>query len=306
MDKLTGMKVFSAVARLGSFSAAARELEISRAMTSKYINDLEANLDARLLNRTTRKLHLTEVGQAYFEKIETILTDIEEADNSVTELQSEPMGTIKIMSPPSFGSFHLARAISGYKTQYPKVKIEIILTDRIPDLIEDGMDIAIQLGELNDSNSIARKLSASRLVICGSPEYFKNNNIPETPDQLIEHNCLKLIQKLPISDWKLKIEGKEKKIDVSGNLKSNMADTLRIAAINGCGLIQLPSYMVGLDIKSGRLKPVLEQYEPGKLPIYVLYAHRKYLSAKIRTFIDYIQSYFQSPPYWDKWTNTDQ
>jgi len=300
MDKLTGMKVFSAVARLGSFSAAAIELKISRAMASKYINDLEANLDARLLNRTTRKLNLTEVGQAYFEKIDTILTEIDEADRSVTELQTEPMGTIKIMSPPSFGSFHLARAISGYKEQYPNVSIELILTEGMPDLIEGGVDMAIQMGELKDSNVIARKITSSRLVVCGSPDYFKKNKIPKTPQQLKEHNCLKLIQSLPISDWKLKVKGKETKIDISGNLKSNMADSLRIAAIKGCGLIQLPSYMVGLDLKSGRLIPVLEKYEPEELAIHAIYAHRKYLSAKVRTFFNYIQSYFQSPPYWDK------
>ena len=301
MDKLTGMKVFAAVARLGSFSAAASDMNISRAMASKYINDLESNLGARLINRTTRKLNLTEVGQAYYEKISNILTEIDEVDLSVTELQTEPMGTLKIMSPPSFGSFHLARAITGYKEQFPNVNIELILTDSIPDLIEEGMDMAIQLGTLEDSNVVARQLSTSRLVVCGSPEYFNKNPAPKTPHQLRDHNCLTLIQPLPISDWKLKINGEEKKIDVSGNLKSNMADSLRIAAINGCGLIQLPSYMIGLDIKSGRLVPVLEDFEPDELPIHALYAHRKYLSAKVRTFIDYIQSYFRSPPYWDEW-----
>ena len=304
MDKLTGLKIFSAVAHLGSFSAAARELNISRAMASKYISDLEANLNARLLNRTTRKLSLTEVGQAYFEKIDTVLAEIEEADRSVMELQTEPRGTIKIMSPPSFGSFHLARAISGYKDTYPKVKIELILTDGMPDLFEVGVDMAIQLGEIEDSNVIARKISSSRLVICGSPDYFKKHEPPETPEQLKQHNCLKLIQSFPISDWRLNIKGKETRIEVAGNLKSNMADSLRIAALNGCGLIQLPSYMVGLDIKSGRLLPVLEKYEPDKLPIYALYAHRKYLSTKVRTFFNYIQDYFQSPPYWDQWMFT--
>ena len=304
MDKLTGMKVFAAVSRLGSFSAAAEELKISRAMASKHVGDLEADLNARLLNRTTRKLSLTEVGQAYFDKIDTILAEIEEADHSVAELQTEPRGTIKIMSPPSFGSFHLARAISGYKDTYPGVKIELILTDGMPDLFEGGVDMAIQLGEIGDSNVIARKISSSRLVICGSPEYFRKHHPPGKPEDLGEHNCLKLIQSFPITDWRLKIDGKDNRVDVSGNLKSNMADSLRIAALNGCGLIQQPSYMVGLDIKSGRLIPVLEKYEPEKLPIYAMYAHRKYLSTKVRTFLDYIQTYFQSPPYWDEWMFT--
>ena len=304
MDKLTGMRVFAAVSRLGSFSAAAEELKISRAMASKHVSDLEADLNARLLNRTTRKLSLTEVGQVYFEKVDTILAEIDEADQSVTELQTEPRGTIKIMSPPSFGSFHLARAISGYKDTYPRVKIELILSDGLPDLFEGGVDMAIQLGEMKDSNVIARKISSSRLVICGSPEYFKKHKRPESPEDLENHNCLKLIQSFPITDWRLKIDDRETRVDVSGNLKSNIADSLRIAALNGCGLIQQPSYMVGLDIKSGRLIPVLEKYEPDKLPIYALYAHRKYLSIKVRTFFDYIQSYFRSPPYWDEWIFT--
>ena len=142
-------------------------------------------------------------------------------------------------------------------------------------------------------------------MICGSPEYFKKYKPPVTPEQLKQHNCLKLIQSFPISDWRLNINGKETRIDVAGNLKSNMADSLRIAALNGCGLIQLPSYMVGLDIKSGRLIPVLEKYEPNQVPIYALYAHRKYLSTKVRTFFNFIQDYFQSPPYWDQWMFTN-
>ena len=299
MDRLTAMKVFSAVARLDSFSAAAKELNISRAMASKFINDLEGNLGVRLLSRTTRKLSLTEAGNTYFEKINNILIEIEEADRSVSEMQTEPVGMLKMMSPPSFGSFHLARAITGYKELYPKVSIELILTDSTRDLIEEGMDMAIQLGSLDDSNIIARQLSSSRLVVCGSPEYFSRNDIPESPRELSNHNCLRLIRNQPIYDWRFKIDDKEIKIDVSGNLKSNMADSLRIAAINGCGLVQLPTYMVGLDIKAGRLRP-------DALPIHAVYAHRKYLSAKVRTFIDFIQTYFQSPPYWDEWMYTDK
>lgn len=301
MDQLTSMRVFAAAAKLGSFSAAAEQLHISRAMASKHINNLEEKLDARLLNRTTRQLSLTEAGQVYYEKLQHILEEIEHANLSVSTLQTQTVGTLKVMSPPSFGSFHLSRALSDYKKQYPHVEIEMILTEAKPDLIEGGMDLAIHLGELKDANFIARKLNASRIVVCGSPDYFDKQGIPETPQDLNEHDCLRAIHQLPILDWTFKINNKTRHIDVKGMLTSNMADALRIAALNSCGLVQLPTYMVGLDIKAGRLIPVLQDYEPDELEIHAIYAHRKYLSTKVRTFIDHLQTYFKSPPYWDEW-----
>ena len=163
------MQVFTAVARTGSFTAAAEELGISRAMASKYINYLENQLDIRLLNRTTRQLNLTEVGIAYLERINPVLLELEQA---VAQLHSEPKGTLKIMSPPSFGSFHLARLFKDYKEKHPDVTIELVLTDRNPDLFEEGMDLAIHLGEMDDSSLIARKIATTRIVVCGSPLYL--------------------------------------------------------------------------------------------------------------------------------------
>ncbi len=303
MDRLTSMKVFAAVVRLGSFAAAAEELDISNAMCSKYIRDLETNLGARLLNRTTRQQSLTEVGSAYHKKIIDILTEVEEAEQCVSELQNNPVGTLRIMSPPSFGSFHIARAIKGYKKHYPNVAIELILSDDFDNLVDRGMDLAFRIGELEDSSAVALKLSSSRLIVCASPEYLKENGIPKTPDDLSNHVCLGMCHNLVFSsDWSFNIDGKETTIDINGNyLKSNIADALRVAAINASGLAQLPSYMIGLDIQSGRLKPVLEKYEPKPLPINLIYAHRKHMSLKIRSFVDYMQSYFETPPYWDKW-----
>ena len=301
MDKLTSMKVFTTVAKNGSFSAAAGELGMSRAMVSKHINHLENSLGIRLLNRTTRHISLTEVGMSYRDRLNGILSEIEETELSVTQLQSEPRGTLRIMAPPSFGAFHLARAITAYKEHHPRVTIELILSYRTPDLVEEGMDMAIHVGRLDDSNLVAHQLSSSRMVVCGSPAYFEKRGIPETPDQLEHHNCLVLEYRSPLSGWKFILNNSEKIIHVAGNLVSNMADALRIAAIKGCGLIQLPSYMVGLDIQSGRLKPVLEKYEAHGVPIYAIYPHRKHLSAKVRTFLDFMQAHFHSPPYWDEW-----
>jgi DNA-binding transcriptional LysR family regulator len=303
MDRLTSMKVFAAVVRLGSFAAAAEELDMSSAMCSKYIRDLETSLDARLLNRTTRQQSLTEVGKAYHKKVIDILTEIEEAEQCVSELQNHPMGTLRIMSPPSFGSFHIARAIKGYKKENPEVAIELILSDDFENLVDRGMDLAIRIGELEDSSVVALQLSSSRLIVCASPEYLKENGTPKTPDDLKKHICLAMMNHQVFSpDWTFNIDGKKTVVDINSNyLRSNIADALRVAAINGSGLTQLPSYMIGLDIQSGRLKPVLEKYEPKPLPINLIYAHRKHMSLKVRSFVDYMQGYFETPPYWDKW-----
>jgi DNA-binding transcriptional LysR family regulator len=303
MDRLTSMKVFAAVVRLGSFAAAAEELDISNAMCSKFIRDLEDSLGARLLNRTTRQHSLTEVGSAYHKKIIDVLTEVEEAEQCVSDLQNNPMGILRIMSPPSFGSYHITRAIKGYKKQYADVAIELTLSDDLENLVDMGMDLAFHVGELEDSSAVALKLSSSRLIVCASPEYLKENGIPKTPDDLSEHVCLGMMNHQVFSpNWTFNINGKEKIIDINSNyLKSNIADSLRVAAINGSGLIQLPSYMIGLDIQSGRLQPVLEKFEPKPTPINLIYAHRKHMSVKIRSFVDYMKDYFETPPYWDKW-----
>jgi len=297
------MKVFAAVARLGSFAAAAEELDISNTMCSKFVRDLESNLGARLLNRTTRQLSLTEVGSTYHKKVIDILTEVEEAEQCVSELQNEPVGTLRIMSLPSFGSFHIARAIKGYKQQYPKVAIELNLSDDFDNLVDKGMDLAFRVGELEDSSVVALKISSSRLIVCASPEYLKENGTPQTPESLQDHVCLVTSNNVIFTPhWTFNIDGVKTEFDIKSNyLTSNIADSLRVAALNGSGLIQLPSYMIGLDIQSGRLMPVLEKFEPKPLPINLVYAHRKHMSVKIRSFVEYMQGYFETPPYWDKW-----
>jgi len=301
MNKLNSLRVFAAVARLGSYTAAAEELGISRAMASRHVNQLEDDLNVRLFNRTTRHISLTEVGRSYRDRVSLILSELEEAELAITELHSEPRGLLKIMAPPSFGSFHLARAITSYKDLYPDVTIEMILTDRTPDLVEEGIDLAIVLGELDDSSLVARNIGTSRRVVCGAPAYLQKAGVPQTPEGLEKHNCLTLTHRSPLSDWRFLIDGSEIRFYPDGNFKSNTADPLRIAAINGCGLVQLPSYMVGLDIQSKRLQPVLERFEPGELPIYAVYVHRRHLSTKIRTFVDFICDRFLPAPYWDTW-----
>ncbi len=303
MDRLTSMRVFAAVTRLGSFAAAADEMGISNAMCSKYVRDLEEKLGARLLNRTTRQLSLTEVGSAYHNRVLAILSDVEEAEQFVSEMQNRPVGTLRIMSPPSFGAFHISRAVKGYKEQYPDVAIELILSDDFDNLVDSGVDLAFRVGPLEDSSVIALPMSSSRLVVSGSEDYFQRNGKPQGIDDLKNHVCLTMGQNLVFPTyWKFKVDGKEEKIELNSTyLKANIADALRVASINGSGLTQLPSYMIGLDIQNGKLQPVLEEYEPAALPINLVYAHRKHMSLKIRSFVDYMKGFFDDPPYWDKW-----
>ena len=176
MDKVVSMRVFSAVAKNRSFSGAARKLSLSKAMVSKHVQNLENSLGVRLFNRTTRKLNLTEVGSAYYDKVNAILTDIDEAESSISQLNSAPKGKLKIMAQPSFGAFHLSRALSLYLKKYPGVTANLELSQRIPDLVEDDVDLAFHVGELNDSMYVSRRIASARRVICASPEYLHENN----------------------------------------------------------------------------------------------------------------------------------
>ena len=301
MDKLTGMKVFVTASRLGTFSAAAEELGISRAMASKHMNALESDLGIRLINRTTRHLSLTEGGEIFREKIATILQEIEEAEQAAASLQNEPRGQLRVMAPPSFGSFHLARLVYEYSCRYPEVMIDMVLSNRPADLFEDGVDLAICLGEQDDSTLIAKRLTTTRIVVCGAPDYFRRFGRPEKPSDLQHHNCLTLSQRSIFTSWKFRIEDQSVSLNLRGNFRANTSDPLRIAAIQGSGLIQLPTYLVGLDLQHKRLEAVLQDYEPEALPIYATYVHRKYLSAKVRTFVDFLHQQFQPKPYWENW-----
>lgn len=304
-NKLNSIEVFLKVAKLESFSEAAKQLGLSKAMVSKHVTNLENSLGVRLLNRTTRQLGLTEAGMAYRVRIREIMDDMTETELSITQLSSEPQGTLRIMAPTSFGSFHLARAIADYRKIYTKVGIEAVLTEREPDIIEDGLDMVIKVGVLEDSSLVARKIADAHMSICASESYLEEHGLPLTPEDLFDHNCLIYSGRQPMGEWRFTVNGKIKKLRVKGDVRSNVGDALRIAAIQGCGLVQLPRYMTGLDLKSGRLKAVLEAYAPAPRPIHAIYPHRQHLSAKVRTFVEFLYECYQPEPYWESWVNND-
>jgi len=302
MDKLTSMQAFLQVARLGSFSAAAGEMGLSKAMVSRHITRLENDLRVQLINRTTRHLSLTEVGIAYRDRVREILNDIEETELAVSTLSSEPRGTLRIMAPTSFGTFHLTRAITQYRRLHRRVSIDLLLTERIPDLVEEGLDMAIRIGNLDDSSMVAQRLAEARSVVVASPEYLETYGIPREPAELVNHNCLIYSPRQPADQWQFQSDDGVFSVTIAGDLRSNVADALRIAAIQGSGLAQLPAYVVGLDVRAGRLRAVLEEYAPPARPIYAVYLHRRHLSAKVRTFVDFLSERFQPVPYWEQWT----
>ena len=302
MDRLMSMRVFSAVAKNRSFSVAAKKLSISKAMVSKHIKSLENSLSVRLFNRTTRKLNLTDAGSSYYEKVNIILSEIDETESAISQLNSEPKGKLKVMAQPSFGAFHLSRALSLYLKKYTEVTVNLELSHRIPDLVEENIDLAFHVGELNDSMYVSRRIASARRVICASPEYIKKNGMPKKPEDLLNHNCLIYMPRNDMGKWEFLDKGKRKKIKVTGDIQCNSGDALRVASIQSRGITQLPTYMVGLDIQAGRLQAVLEDFEPEKQPIYAIYNHRKYISAKIKTFIDFIYNLYQPEPYWNEWT----
>ncbi len=293
MDKLTSMTVFVRVAKAGSFAGGARELGISRAMATKHIMQLEGALGSRLFNRTTRSLNLTDVGASYLERCQQVLMDIEEMEAAITHLQTEPRGVLKISAPPVIGATHITRAAVEFLKIHADLKIDIVLQGSPGDMIDEGIDIAIVLGALEDTSMVARKLASSKLVVCASPDYLAKYGVPKTPEDLTSHSCLINWAIRPGPKWQFRTESGLKIINVSGRMQANAAHSTRIAALNGLGLVMLPLYIVGSDIEKGTLKVVLEDYSLPPLDIHALYPHRKYLSAKVRRFLDFLQEWLE-------------
>lgn len=291
MDKLTSMNVFARVAHNGSFVAGARDLAISRAMATKHIMHLEKKLGVRLFNRTTRQLSLTEIGSAYLDRCQQVLSDINEMEASVTHMHTEPQGLLRLSAPTVFGTSYITPALSEFIELHPKLDIDLILQSNPSNLIDDGIDIAIFLGALENSSFIARKLASYDLVVCGSPRYFKKRGIPQEPHDLKKHNCLINLAMPPYEQWKFHQGHSKISVKVSGNFQANIADPIRIASIQGAGIVMLPSYMINEDIKKGRLQAILTHYSLPPLEVNAVYPHRKYLSAKVSDFLIFLQEW---------------
>jgi DNA-binding transcriptional LysR family regulator len=299
IDIVIGMRVFTAVVDAGSFVGAADKLDQSRAMTTRYMAQLEAHLGARLLNRTTRRLSLTEAGNDFYQRATQVLAMIKEAETSLAQEAAVPRGTLRVASSQSFGARHLGGAITEYLQKYSEVQVDITLNDRAVDLVEEGFDLAIRIATQIDPGLIARKLTPARMVICASPAYLQKQGVPKTPEDLAEHNCLSYAYWSTQNEWLLKRKNIQRKVQVSGNLRGNNGDILSIAAAEGLGVVLQPSFLVYEALRNKKLVHVLPEWELPELTIFAAYPNRKFLPSKVRSFIDFLAARFGPEPYWD-------
>jgi DNA-binding transcriptional LysR family regulator len=296
LDRFTGMAVFVKVVDASSFAAAARHFAMSPAMVSKHIQTLEERLGVRLLNRTTRRVSATEVGQDYYERCLRILADIDDAERAAGDLQTAPRGLLRVTAPVSFGIRHLAPAVADYLLAYPDVSIDLSLDDPYVDLVEERFDLAIRVGQLADSSLMARKLCGVAMVVCASPAYLAAHGTPRAPSDLGGHHCLVYTYSTHQSTWRFfDRSGTEHAVRISGRFLANNGDALRALALNNVGVIFAPDFLVDEDVRAGRLVPLLQDYTTTETPVHAVFPHSRYLSAKTRTFIDFIASRFTRP-----------
>jgi DNA-binding transcriptional LysR family regulator len=299
MDKLEAMNAFVKVVALGSYAKAGRALGLTRSAVSKAVIELEQVLGARLLDRTTRRVSATEAGLAYYESCVDILARVEETEMQVSRLHDEPKGVLKLNGPVSFGVLHLGPLIAAFMAHYPDLKIELTLNARFIDPIEEGVDVTIRIGVLADSSLIARRLAPARRVLVAAPKYVKERGAPQTPDDLVQHRCLNYGHTTTLQRWQLTQAGQTIGVAINSVMCSNNGDVLRAAALAGQGITKLPTFLVGQDIKAGRLLVLLADYPPTELGVFALYAPNRYLAVKTRLFIDFLAARFGERPAWD-------
>jgi len=301
MQSLTDIAVFVKVVELSSFTAAAEALEMSQPVVSKAVTRLEEKLGARLLNRTTRRLSLTEAGSELYRRSVRALEEIENAELEVARFQTEPRGTLRVSAPMSFSILQLGSKLQSFLERYPGVSVELNLDDRRVDLVDEGFDIAIRIANLQDSSLVARKIVPCRQVICAAPSYLEKHGMPERPEDLLEHNCILYSFLTNAREWRLTDpQGETHVVPLKGSLQTNNGLVNRAAALSGVGLVMLPTFYVGDQLRSGELKPVLCKFRPADIAVYVVYPERRNLTPKVRAFIDFLAQTLGPEPAWEK------
>src|SRR5688500_2672097 len=299
MDRFHAIRVFAQVVEAGSFSVAAEKLGLSPTATSRHVADRETKLHTRMLNRTTRRVSLTESGRAFYERSVQLLADLEEAEQEALRAAVVPRGTIRLTASVNFGVRHLAPAIAEFLAQHAEVRFDVSLSDRVVDLVEEGFDLGVRIGTAGAGNLVARKLGDTRLVPCASPQYLSAHPHPRTPEDLAAHNCFTYEYVTPRNVWRFRDgAGQERAVRVAGTLHSNNGDLLAEAAARGAGIVFEPAFIVGPDVRAGRLVPLLQEFTPPPVPIYAVYPSRKHLSAKVRRFVEFLISRYAQAQDW--------
>ena len=300
MNQLKCMALFVEVVKAESFSDAAEIIGLSRAQVSKSVMQLENHLGTRLLNRTTRRISLTETGQVYYEGCQVILSDIEEIECIAGDQTNEPRGTLRLSAPTSFSILHLNEAMSGFLKLYPQVRISMNLADRFIDVVSEGFDVVIRIAELEDSSLVARRIAPCKRIFCASSEYLERHGTPKTAKDLATHQCLIYANDAKLGSWVLDGPDGVESVKVKGRIAADNGDVLKSAAISGLGIALLPTFIIGPDLRAGRLQQVLVDYCPPDISIYAVFPSHRFLSAKVRAFVDYLSEYFGDSPCWDQ------
>lgn len=301
MDRIAAMQTFVRVVESGSFVRAAEQLGLSTTAASRQVAELEAHLGGRLLNRTTRSLSLTDAGRVYYERCLLLLSELEETEAQVGRQSHSPSGLLRLTAPISFGAERLAGLLAEFRVRNPLVSIEVSLSDRLVDLVEEGFDLALRITSELEPSLVARRLCTVRIVCCAAPTYLANAGMPRRLTELSQHACLIYTNTARSDEWVFSGPNGRESIAVNGGWRANSGDILRVAALAGEGITCQPTFLIGEDLRAGRLVTVLSDYRLADLAMYAVYPSRRHLSAKVRALVDYLASALGDPPPWDAW-----
>ncbi len=301
MDRLRAFEVFVEIIKRNGFARAADALDTSPANVTRYLSDLEAHLGTRLLNRSSRRMSLTESGEALYERARAILEEVAEAEAVSSSTTMLPRGTLRINAPLSFGVLHLAPLWPEFLKRYPDVELDVALIDRVVDIVEEGYDMAIRISRVASNTHAVRKLATSRNIVCASAAYLKKHGKPKAPADLLEHACIGYRYSATADEWNfVDGEGRAHAVKVTCVMHTNNGDTARAAALGGAGVIWQPQFIVGDDVRAGRLVELLPGYRMPDIDILAIYPSRRHLSAKVRVMIDFLVEAFEGTPPWEK------
>jgi DNA-binding transcriptional LysR family regulator len=293
VDRFQAITAFARVVEAGSFVRAAERLGVSVSAVSRQVAELEAHLDSRLINRTTRRLSLTESGRVFYERCVQLLSDLEEAEQSAGAGAVRPRGTLRLTSGTTFGERHLARAIAEFLVRYPEMRLDVELSDRTTDLVDEGFDAAVRIGAIGSQNLVGRKIGQTRLVCCAAPSYLARHGQPKTPESLAAHACLTYDYAPHKNVWPFRDQaGRDRSIRVAGPVNANHGRFLAELAVAGTAIVLEPDFVVGPEVRVGRLVPILRKFEPMPASIYFVYPSRRHLSAKVRALAEFLTARF--------------
>lgn len=299
MDKFQEMRVFVSVVEAGSFVRAAHLLGMSKPTVSRYVGDLETRLGIRLLQRTTRKLALTAEGELFHARCKELLANVDEAEAEITSNRGEVAGQLKLSVPVNFGELHLAPLWGQFMARHPKVRLDVWLSDRTVDLVDEGFDAAVRIARLSASSLVSRKLTSTRLVLCASPKYLKRHGTPRHPDELANHAILQYSLMATGDHWEFDGPKGRVVVTVVPRFRTNSGSTCVAAALQHLGIILQPTFLVAQELASGALVEVLPQYRSSEVGVYVVYPTRKHVPPKVRMLVEFLVAAFRDKPWLD-------